>query len=718
MKLRTWSLAVLLALTPPLMAQQKTLTLDDLLWGGKTFWNLQPQRLYTAWQGDNLVETSVERVQLLAEKGQKVTPKTLFTLEEVNAQLKEEQGKVRHLGYASFPYPTEPLALLPTDSHEVLYNFQEKRIVWTSPLHQGATHKDFCPAVKAEAFVKDHNLFVETANGQLLQVTQDGSRHLVYGQSVHRDEFGIHKGTFWSPKGNLLAFYRMDQSMVKDYPLVDIEARIAAVAPEKYPMAGETSHEVTIGIFNPSTQKTLYLKTGDVKDRYFSNLSWSPDERTLYVFEAPRSQKEIAIVAYDVATGEKKAVLDVERHEKYAEPQRPLTFLPWDSEQFLFLSQRDGYNHIYLYHLRTKKLRQLTKGKFVVLEVAGFNTDTKSVIIKSNEQHPLRHNYYSVNLKSGKRTLLGAAEGVHTAALAPSGRFYVDRWESPAVVGRTEIVQTATGKRTLLLDAPDPLKDYAQPEVTSGSIKAADGTTDLYYRLVKPLNFDPKKKYPTVVYVYGGPHARNVLERKDYDARGWEIYMASKGYVIFVLDNRGSSERGFAFESATYRRLGEEEMKDQMKGVDFLKTLPFVDNERLGVYGWSFGGFMTTNLMCTYPDVFKVGVAGGPVIDWKYYEVMYGERYMGTPQDNPEGYAATSLLNKAKNLKGRLQIIHGYNDPVCLPQHALSFLRACIDADTQPDLFFYPNQGHNMNGHDRIHLHERITRYFEDYLKK
>ncbi len=248
-------------------------------------------------------------------------------------------------------------------------------------------------------------------------------------------------------------------------------------------------------------------------------------------------------------------------------------------------------------------------------------------------------------------------------------------------------------------------------------VKAADGKTDLYYRLVKPVDFDANKKYPAVVYVYGGPHAHNVNESWNYLARPWEIYMAQKGYVVYVVDNRGSEHRGFEFESCTHRHLGEIEMLDQLEGVKFLKSLPYVDADRLGVHGWSYGGFMTTNLMCTYPDVFKVGVAGGPVIDWKFYEVMYGERYMDTPQENPEGYEKTSLLNKAKNLKGRLQIIVGYNDPTCVLQHNLSFLRACEDAGTQPDYFVYPGDGHNMMGQDMVHLHERITRYFDDFLK-
>ena len=250
-----------------------------------------------------------------------------------------------------------------------------------------------------------------------------------------------------------------------------------------------------------------------------------------------------------------------------------------------------------------------------------------------------------------------------------------------------------------------------------GTIKAADGVTDLYYRLILPPGFDETKKYPAVVYVYGGPHAHNIDATRHWGARGWDIWMAQNGYVMFCLDNRGSEHRGLAFEQATFRNLGTEEMKDQLKGVEFLKSLPYVDAERLGVHGWSFGGFMTTSLMTTYPDVFKVGVAGGPVIDWKFYEVMYGERYMETPQTNPEGYRNASCLNKAGNLKGRLLIVYGGNDPVCVPQHTLSFIRACIDADTYPDLFTYPGDEHNMMGTDRVHLHKLITRYFDDHLK-
>lgn len=706
----------MLLLTSTLMAQQKkSFTLNDLLPGGSTFWNLQPEHLFTTWWGDVLVKTEVDKCSSIeAQKKQK----TLFTLDLINRIMgATDKNKVRSLHNVRFPYLGKTQVLVTSDRQLLLVDWKAKSVVWSKNKVPGAIANDMTYATRNEAYVKEHNLYVMTADGKEHQVSTDGSPSFVYGQSVHRDEFGINKGTYWSPKGHLLAFYRMDQSMVTDYPLVDISKRIASYEPEKYPMAGTTSHKVTVGVFNPQTDQTIWLQAGDPTNRYFTNISWSPDEKTIYLIELNRDQNHAELIAYDATTGERKAKLYEERHNKYVHPTHGLTFLPWDDHLFLYQSERDGYNHLYLFDTTGKEIKQLTKGKFIVNELLGFNSKTKSVILKSTEASPIQKNLYSVNVATSKRTLLDAGTGVHNGVLSANGTFLCDRYSAPGIAVSYDLVNTQTAKQTKLLTPADPWEHYNLPEVTCSTLKAADGKTDLYYRLVKPIGFDPTQKYPTIVYTYGGPGLRLVEATNLYQCRGWELYMAQKGYVIFVLDNRGSCERGLDFENATFHQLGNEEMKDQLKGVEYLKSLPYVDAHRLGVHGWSFGGFMTTNLMLSYPDVFKVGVAGGPVIDWQYYEVMYGERYMGTPQTNPEGYKNSNLRLKAGNLKGRLQIIFGYNDPVCVPQHTLSFLRSCIDAGTQPDLFTYPGQEHNMAGQDRVHLHERITRYFEDYLK-
>lgn len=707
------------------MAQdKKSFTLEDLMWGGNNYWNIMPSSPFTAWWGDCLLETKVDKVcTLFDEKGQQQKKqRVLFTVEEVNAAIDTAKvGKVYNLAYATFPYAGKTLAFLTTKNANVLYNWKTKKTEWTAPRESGVQARDYNSGSRSEAYVKDWNLLVTTADGKRHQVTTDGTRELQYGMSVHRDEFGISKGTFWSPKGNLLAFYRMDQTMVTDYPMVDIAHRVAQLAPEKYPMAGMTSHKVTVGVFNPATDKTVFLQAGDPTDRYFTNIAWSPDEKTIYMFELPRTQDKTELVVYDAQTGARKGVLYTEENKRYVEPMHPIVFLPWDDSKFIMQSRRDGWNHLYLFDATGKMLKQLTKGRFEVIDLMGFNTKTQSAIFNCNKTGDIDHTHWSVSVKDARMELLDNGLGVHNGSLSASGKWIYDTWSSHDTFRHIDLVGTAkNGGKVVVTNFKkydSPWKSYNVPEIKGGTILAADGKTPLYYRLVLPVGFDASKKYPTVVYVYGGPHANNVENRWNYASRPWEIYMAQRGYIVFVVDNRGSQYRGFEFESCTHRHLGDVEMQDQMEGVKFLKSLPYVDANRLGVHGWSFGGFMTTNLMCSYPDVFKVGVAGGPVIDWKFYEVMYGERYMDTPQENPEGYESSNLLNKAKNLKGRLQIIVGYNDPTCVLQHSLSFLRKCEDAGTQPDYFVYPGDGHNMMGHDMVHLHERITRYFDDYLK-
>lgn len=720
--IRLISLLFIALLTFPLMAQKRQFTLEQLVYGGTEYWNYQPDYIQCQFWGDRLVRLEADEAILIQDEKGKEQERRLFNSADINAV---GFGHALNIMAATFPEATKPYALVNTSQGSLLYDWENKSAVWKRERIFGT--QEFCYAARSTAYVEGHNLYVRTADGRNLQVTHDGSRVLVYGQSVHRDEFGITKGLFWSPKGSLLAFYRMDQSMVTDYPQVDINlpnlegedsSRIAQLEPDKYPMAGETSHQVTVGIFNPTDGSTVYLQAGDPTNRYFTNIAWSPDEKTVYMIELPRTQDKAELVSYDARTGARQRVLYTETNSKYVHPEHPIQFLPWDDTKFIYWSERDGYNHLYLFDVNKGELRQLTSGSFVVTDVLGFNTKDKSLIIASRENSPVRVNYYSVNIKTGKREMLDGGQGVHHGVLSESGSFIFDRWSSPQVTRRFDCLNVAHPEQMRVVkECEDPWADFDVPEIQGGTIKAADGVTDLYYRLIKPTNFDPSKKYPAVVYVYGGPHARNVDEARNWDARGWEIFMAQKGYVVFVLDNRGSCERGFDFESVTFRHLGDEEMRDQMKGVEFLKSLSFVDGDRLGVHGWSFGGFMTTNLMLTYPDVFKVGVAGGPVIDWRYYEVMYGERYMDTPQENPEGYESTSLIRKAGNLKGRLQIIIGYNDPTCVPQHSFAFLKACAEAGTQPDFFAYPNEGHNMSGHNYEHLHERITRYFEDHLK-
>ena len=739
-----------IALPDNVMAQKK-FTLEDLNFGGKNFQNMRAENRYTTWWGDQIVHLDKDKCTIVNPNTLKET--TLFTLDDINniPSKSNIDRTVRSLYQVSFPSANQPLVQIATGKELLTVNFKTKWIEDAIEIVPGTQVQAYNKVSGAMAYVLKDQLFVCDKAGNINQLTTDGSRNIVYGEAVHRNEFGIKGGLFWSPSGNRLAFYRMDQSMVTDYPLVHIpevdwkpakgESRIATPEPTKYPMAGEKTHNVTVGVYDINTKKTIFLDAGDPTDRYFTNIQWSPDSKTIYMFELNRDQNDCRLVAhtaengkkiarapcqsamiggaYNAESGKKIAELYRETDAKYVEPTHPILFLPWNANQFVMLSQKDGYAHLYLFNKNGKQIKQITKGNWVVMDVLGFNNKAKSIVYVSNECSPIQRNTWAVNVENGTRTLLDNGKGYHYATLSDGGKYLVDNYTEPSVPRKIDIITIGTKRPAIKnwLTAKDPWAGYSVPEYSSGSLKADDGTTDLYWRMVKPVGFDPSKKYPTVVYVYGGPHAHNVDASWHYGSRSWETYMAQKGYLLFIIDNRGSENRGKAFEQATFRQLGQVEMRDQMQGVKYLKTLPFVDADRIGVHGWSFGGFMTISLITNYPETFKVGVAGGPVIDWKWYEAMYGERYMDTPETNPEGYAKTSLLPKAKELKGKLQIITGLNDPVVLPQHCLTFIKACIAAGTQPDFFVYPGEPHNMRGHQSVHLHERITQYFEDYLK-
>ncbi|MFH0866325.1 MAG: DPP IV N-terminal domain-containing protein [Bacteroidota bacterium] len=598
------------------------------------------------------------------------------------------------------------------------YNISEKKAEAVNTLNENAENTDIAEKTLSAAYTVENNLFI-SVKGKEYAVTSDTNINIVNGQSVHRDEFGISKGTFWSPSGTLLAFYRMDQTMVTDYPLVyisDLENRIAEEEDIKYPMAGMTSHHVTVGVYNPLTQKKIFLKTGEPAEQYLTNITWSPDEKYIFIAVLNRAQNHMKLNQYDASTGEFVKTLFEEENDKYVEPLHGLYFLKMKTDQFMWQNQRDGYNHLYLYNTDGKLIKQLTKGDWVVTDFLGTDaTDTKAFYI-STALNPLERQIYSVNLKNEKIVKISSAEGTHDAQWSDDGKYVLDSYSSTSIAGEY-LLEDSEGKilQTVKKNS-NPLKEYKMPEMSIFTIKAKD-SCDLYCRLLMPLDFDSTKKYPVIVYVYGGPHNQMITDTWLGGAGFFLNYLASKGYVVFSLDNHGSSDRGLKFEQAIHRNIGTIEMEDQMLGVDYLKKLNYVDTTKMGVYGWSYGGFMTINMLLKNPGLFKVAVAGGPVINWEFYEVMYGERYMDTPEENPLGYENANLLNYVKDLQGKLLIIHGTIDNTVVWQHSLTFVKKCVDEGKQLDYFVYPEHEHNVGGKDRVHLLHKIENYFNDYLK-
>ena len=596
-----------------------------------------------------------------------------------------------------------------------IFNLKSKQFEYGLEISEDAEAPDFCPESKSVAFVKGQNLFI-LKDGKETQVTNETKEGVVCGSYVHRREFGIEKGTFWSPSGKYLAFYRKDESMVKDYPLIDYMTREADEKPVKYPMAGMTSHQVTLEIYNTETGKTISLKSGEPDDHYLTNISWGPKEEFIYMAELNRDQNHMQLNQYRIADGKKRRTILEENRPTYVEPQHPIQFSKTDPNQFYYWTRSDGWFHLYLYDTDGKLIKQLTKGNWEVTEFYGTNATESYAYIQATKDSPLDRHIYRVNIKNGDIQKLDSDTGTHKANFSPSFTYLTDNWSANENPGQTDLVSTKGQFIKNISKASDTLQEFQLGETNIIRLKAADDTTDLYARIILPNNFNPNKKYPVIVYVYGGPHVQLVNNTWHSDANWWFYYMASKGYILFTVDSRGSANRGQVFEEVIHRQLGVEETKDQMKGIEYLKSLPYVDQNRIGVHGWSFGGFMTLNLMLRHPETFKVGVAGGPVVDWNMYEVMYGERYMDTPQENPKGYKESSMLNHVDNLQGKLMLIHGVQDETVVMQQSMKFLRECISQNKPVDFFAYPTHEHNVRGTDRLHLMQKISQYFFDYL--
>lgn len=566
------------------------------------------------------------------------------------------------------------------------------------------------------AYLDDHNLFVAGNGTAANKLTNDGSREIVYASSVHRDEFGISKGTFWSNSGKQLAFYRMDQTMVADYPIVDWSKTPAVNENIKYPMAGGKSHQVTVGVYNAVSKSLVYLKTGEPADQYLTNIAWSPDDKYVFIAVLNRQQNHLWLNQYDAATGDLVKTLFEETDDKYVEPLVPMLFLKSDPAKFIWQSNRDGWNHLYLYDISGKLIRQITKGEWEVLEVKGFDEKGENLFVVTTQESPVSKTLAQVNLKTSSMKQLTKGNHVHNTQISSDGKYILDTYSNTTTPRIVELTNVKTGKATVLLQAANPLNEYALGQLNIFTLKNKAGS-DLYCRLYKPAGFDSTKKYPVIVYWYGGPHAQLILNSWNGGAGDyWFQYMAERGYVVFTLDTRGSDNRGKAFEQSIFRRAGDVQMEDMMTGIDFLVQQSYTDKERMGLFGWSYGGFMTTDFMLRYPGVFKAAVAGGPVMNWSWYEIMYGERYMDTPGENPEGYAATDLTAQVEKLKGKLLLIHGLQDPVVVQQHSVNFVKACVDKGVQVDYMIYPGHEHNVTGKDRVHLYQKVTDYFTQNL--
>lgn len=701
--------------------QKKELTLEESITGGlSNIYASAPSQLCWIPESTNL--SFVENDKLISQSAEKADTTVIITLQEINQILSTELSR-----FPRFSWITASQIFF---SHKQVYynlNVIEKKLTYQFNMPDGASNISFNEAKTAGAYIQDDNLFLLKNNGQTVQVTSDGGNGIVYGQSVHRNEFGINGGMFWSPDGKHLAFYRMDESMVTDYPLVDISSKPASVNMIKYPMAGQQSHYVRLGVYSLSGNPITYMNTEGPKDQYLCSVGWTPDSKSVLIALLNRDQNHLKLNQYDAQKGHLIKPLIEEKDDKYVEPEHPAWFNPNNPNEFIWMSERDGWQHLYLYDMQGNLKRKLTMGQWEAHDILGFDQTGNYLMVNGTgevkEKNRIPDDTFNgtqrythiIDFELMGHVMLDSAIGSHSGVLNSTGEYIIDHFSSLSTPYQIKVFSTTGKEIRTIHTAKNPLSDYSisEPEI----IKLRSVNDDiLYTRLIKPSNFDPNKEYPVLVYVYGGPHAQLVRNRFLGSAPLWMYWFAEQGYIVATVDNRGSANRGIDFEQRTFRDLGTYEMVDQMTLVEHLQKQPYVDADRMAVHGWSFGGFMTINLLESYPGTFKCGVAGGPVCDWSMYEVMYTERYMDTPETNREGFEKSNLVNRIDQLTNDLLVIHGTVDDVVVWQHSQVLLKAAVDNEIQLDYFVYPGHPHNVRGKDRVHLMRKVLSYVSNSI--
>ncbi|UIR56829.1 S9 family peptidase [Sphingobacterium sp. SRCM116780] len=606
------------------------------------------------------------------------------------------------------------------NQYYIAYDIKNKTVAHAISSDVNGTNQEYAGDYSKVAFLIGNNINIKNADGKLITVTDDTTDGIVNGSDyTHRQEFGIKKGMWWNSQNDKLLYYRKDETMVTKYPLIQWDTRTASVKDIRYPMAGMKSEEVTLVIYDTKNGQKITLATGESKEQFLTQVTWDPSGAFIYVGVLNREQNHLKLNKYSAQDGSLVKTLFEETATTWVEPQTDLVFLPNNPKQFLYQSDKEGFNQLYLYDTDGKLVKKLGYENLIVHELGDFSSKGDKITYTGVTNNGLDRQLFEVDLKSGKTTQLTQDTGTHQAKLNGDGTYVLDQYSNLTTPNVVQVKAVKSGKIDKVITAENPfLGKINPPKIEFITLTSADGVTPLTGRIIYPNDFDPNKKYPVMYYLYGGSHSQLVSNKWLGAAGYFDLYMAQQGYIVFTMDNRGTDARGRAFSTATHRQLGQAEMADQMKGIEYLKSKSFVDQGKMGIFGWSFGGFMTTSFMVHHNDIFKAAVAGGPVIDWKYYEVMYGERYMDMPQENAEGYKLTSLIDKADQLKGDLLIIHGAQDPVVVQQNSMEFVEACIKAGKQVDYFLYPTHEHNVSGKDRIHMYEKIAKYFDLHLKK
>ncbi len=571
------------------------------------------------------------------------------------------------------------------------------------------------PGGRFVSFRRDHDLYsLEVASRKVARLTHDGSETLLNGELdwVYPEELEIGTAHWWSPDGNFIAFFQLDTSREPVFPQADLLALRARLEPERYPQAGDPNADVRVGIVPAAGGDVHWVDLGEPRDNLLARLVWLPHSRGVAVEKLNRVQNRLDLLIADAATGSARTVLH-EEDPYWINVNNDLRFLKGD--RFLWGSERDGFHHLYLYSTEGKRLRQLTEGDWEVETVTGLSEAADELYFTSTEASPLERQLYAVRLDGKHRRRITAETGTHEISLSPDSRLYLDTASSLTSPPRRTLHGIDGSETAVFRDADRSQADeYDILPTEIHKVKAADGTL-LYARLIKPSGFAPDKKYPVAVVVYGGPGVQTVLDK--WPAMGWDQVLAHRGFIVWQLDNRGSAGRGHRWESVIFRDMGEHELQDQWEGIRYLESLGFADTSHMGIYGWSYGGYMTLYTLTRAPGLFRAGIAGAPVTHWRNYDTIYTERYMGLPADNARAYERASALTKASDLKDKLLLVHNLEDDNVHFQNTVQFMDALERAAKPFEVMLYPQKAHGVTGPVRKHLYETLTAFFEKNVK-
>ncbi len=718
----------------PVNAQvlKKEITLEDI-WTKGTFYPSSIDDVVSMKDGEHycMLENDIMISEYEYKTGEKT--KTIVRTSQLVPDGQKEGITIDEYSLS----PDETKILIGTETEKIYrYSTKMEYYIWDiktgklSKLSDGGKQRlaSFSPDGSKVVFLRDNNIFIKDLAsglsadkaGKETQITMDGLYNNIINGSpdwVYEEEFEFTKAYSWSPDGSKLAYYRFDESKVKEYDMVLYDSLYPTIYKYKYPKAGEDNSVVSIYVYNLKTGKSQMMDVGQVKDQYIPRIKWTENTNILSIQRMNRLQNKLEILLADAANGTSKVIYS-EQNKYYIEITNNLTFLK-DKKHFVLTNEIDGFNHIYLYNTDGSLVKQLTSGKWDVLDMKGVDEKAGLVYFISDEESPIDKTLYSVKIDGTKKTKISTKAGTNQVEFSEGFKYFINTYSdanSPSFV----TINRSNGKELkVLLDNTEvvsAIKEFGLSPEKFFTFKTSDNI-ELYGWMIKPPDFDVNKKYPVLMYVYGGPGAQTVENSWGYSNFAWFEMLAQKGYIVVSIDNRGTSGRGEAFKKCTYGQLGKLETIDQIEAAKYLGNLSYIDKSRIGIWGWSYGGYMTALCLTKGADYFKMGIAVAPVSNWRYYDNIYTERYMGLPKDNSSGYDDNSPINYVKKLKGKLLLVHGTADDNVHFQNSIMLANALVDANKQFDMQFYPNKNHSIyGGYTRYHLYKKMTNFILENL--